>query len=137
MRKIYNPSYLFSAVLLLTVALNACSENEDDISAPKIISTYPSENDTIQLVLNSISVSFTAKDDVKIDKMSMNIISLSESFPYNIQFSEDAIDNQYFNCVEIFPLYGITNITPMKWTFYLQNELHSWEKKEIDFYVRP
>jgi hypothetical protein len=137
MRKIYNSINLISAAFLLIILLSACSENDDDISAPTVTSTYPAENDTIQLVLNSITVSFAAKDDVKIDKMSMNITSQSESFPYSIQFAEDAIDNQYFNCVECFPLYGLTKTTPMKWTFYLQNEFHSWKKKEIDFYVRP
>jgi len=137
MRKLYNSNILIGTALLLIIGLSACSENDDDISAPTIISTYPAENDTIQVVLNSITVSFAAKDDVKIDNMSMNITSQSESFPYTIQFAEDAIDNQNFNCVECFPLYGLTKTTPMKWTFYLQNEFHSWKKKEIDFFVRP
>jgi hypothetical protein len=128
---------LIGTVLLLTIILSSCSKNQDDIAAPTITSTYPAENDTIQLVNGYITLRFKAKDDVKIDKMSMNIISQAESFPYSISFTEDTIDDQNFNCEESFPLYGITKTTPMKWVLFLQNEFHNWKKVEINFFVKP
>lgn len=137
MERIYNLLFIFTAVFVIDIALSACSKNQEDIAAPIITYTYPAENDTIQLVNNSITLRFIAKDDVKIDKMSMDLICQTEYYTYSTEFAEYNIDSQYFDCAESCSLYGISKITQMRWILFIQNEFHNWRRIEIDFYAKP
>lgn len=137
MRKLYNLLYIVCAAVVIEIVLSSCTKNQEDIAAPVITYTYPAENDTIQIVNNSITLRFIAKDDVKIDKMSMDLICQSEMFSYSTKCSEDNIDSHYFDCAENFSLYGMSGTSRMKWLLFIQNEFHSWRKIEINFYVNP
>jgi hypothetical protein len=135
MRNLYSSLYLISTVLVMAVAISSCSENEEDIAAPSITYTYPAENDTIQVVNNSITIIVTAQDKVKLDEMAMVVKSQSEYFPYNSEYKKDDIDSQTYTCNEKFYL-SITKTTRMKLIVSFQNKFHNWNKKEIDFYVK-
>ena len=135
MRKIYSSFFLISAVLFIALGLSSCSENEEDIASPSIIFKKPVNNETIQIIDDSISITVEAVDDKYVTDMEM--IVKNESGAILIDYDKDDIKSQNYTCDEKFYLHGITKKTRMKLIVKFKNEFQNWNEEEIDFYVKP
>jgi len=135
MRKIYSSFYLISVVLLMAIGLSSCSENQEDIAAPSIIFKKPVNNETIQVIDDSISITVEAADDKYVADMEM--IVKNESGAILIEYDNDDIKSQNYTCDEKFYLHGLTKTTRMKLIVKFKNEFQNWNEEEIDFYVKP
>jgi hypothetical protein len=119
----------------MAVYLSSCSENEEDIAAPSIIFKKPVNNETIQVIDDSISIIVEAADNKYVTDMEM--IVKNESGAILIEYDNDDIKSQNYTCDEKFYLHGLTKTTKMKLLVKFKNEFQNWNEEEIDFYVKP
>lgn len=135
MQNRYLVFWLINAALTLSIATSSCSKNAEDIAAPSITITKPTENDTIQLKNGVITIELLAKDRVRINDMEMSIEDKLGTVLYT--YDKDDIEDISYTCHELFSPIGLTKVTQMKLTATFSNEYKNWITKRITFYVKP
>lgn len=124
-----------SVLTVMIMGISACSENEEDVSAPEITIRKPIENDTIYLSKSKIYIEVKAANNVDIDYMKMEVITQSGTLLYN--YKESNIEKPTYICIEDFTYEDLYMLTKVKLIVTCENEYHAWRKKEVNFYIAP
>lgn len=131
MRKNFYSFNLVLTVLVISLNLSSCSENEEDIAAPAITINQPVANDTISIINSPFSVQVTAQDRVNISYMEMEVISKAGVVLFN--YDKDYIVNQSYTCNEnLYPV-CITGTTQMILSVTFENKFKNWNTGQITF----
>jgi hypothetical protein len=137
MRNLYRIFFLIATVLVMGNGLTSCSENEEDIAAPKIIINQPAENEIIGLDTNhEVNIDIEAKEEH--GNLKDMIMYVSNESKYHVcDESKGNIKHPEFQFHDSFPLPGITQLTKLTLYVSFTNESGSFKEVYRVFYVQP
>jgi hypothetical protein len=120
------------AVLFASFFISSCKAKDKE--APTISVFAPSENDTFKVTNDSVHIEFSARDNMELHIVEVNIKNSAGTLLYN---NNRDVDNKNYAFHEHFNPSGITSLTPVFLTIKASDHSDNEFTKTVNFFVAP